>query len=41
MEQHYEAMNDQGSRPDDQDPSNLDQLACNEIVLLTVGAKTA
>jgi hypothetical protein len=27
--------------PDDQDLSILDQLACDGIVLLTVGAKTA
>jgi len=32
--------NRRGSGPHDQYPSILDQLACDEIVLLTVGAET-
>jgi hypothetical protein len=41
MDQHYEAMNRQGSRPDTQDPGILGQLACEGVVLLIVGAKAA
>ena len=40
-DQHFEVVNGRGPGPHDQYPSILDQLACDGIVLLSLGVKTA